>query len=85
MKFRKRPIVIEAMRWPGQLDDGGQFAAWAQMTGLYKVAHRTAGDTLVIGTPNGETVAQPGDWVLKGAAGFYPCKHEFFQEAYEPA
>ena len=86
MKFRKKPVVIDALRWPGSLDDGGRFAIWAQETGLYKVAHRQDGANLVIETLNGEVVAQPGDWVVRGVQGdFYPCKHETFMATYEPA
>lgn len=29
--------------------------------------------------------AEPGDWVICGVAGeFYPCKHDIFEQTYEP-
>ena len=41
---------------------------------------------LVISTLEGEMVANPGDWIIKGVENeLYPCKDSIFQETYERA
>lgn len=44
------------------------------------------GDFLMIGTPEGEMCASPGDWIIRGIKGeIYPCKPDIFAETYEAA
>jgi len=41
---------------------------------------------LIISTLEGEMVAVPGDWIIRGVQGeFYPCKPDIFAATYEPA
>ncbi|MDL2284877.1 hypothetical protein LJC19_07030 [Oxalobacter sp. OttesenSCG-928-P03] len=83
-KYRKKPVVIDAYRLPGAgevLQDS--FYEWCHDVGF---VHYNSGrdETLVIPTLEGDMVASPGDWIIKGVAGeFYPCKHEIFMESYE--
>lgn len=91
MKFRKKPIVIEAMRWPGHsalsVRAVMDFEEWFLPRGG---VGRYVGDRLHIKTledgPEGEAkhVAEPGDWIIRGVQGeFYPCKPDIFEATYE--
>ena len=78
MKFRKKPVVIEAIQWTGDnVEEIGEFLAgvhWA-----------TAGRNAIIPTREGDMAASPNDWIIKGVAGeFYPCKPDIFAATYEP-
>ena len=80
-KFRKKPVVIEALLWTGgNLDDVMAFccgdATYEQMaSGVAAV---------IIKTLEGQHVASVGDWIIKGVNGeFYPCKPDIFEKTYE--
>lgn len=77
-KYRKKPVVIEAIQWTGgNVDDIGRFI------GKGLVMER---GKLVIATLEGEMTASKGDWIIKGVQGeFYPCKPDIFEMTYEPA
>ena len=81
MKFRKKPVVIEAVRWTGENSDeviafmGGQI-----------VQQSFVGSQLWIPTLEGTMAANYGDWIIRGIKGeFYPCKNDIFLMTYEPA
>lgn len=94
-KFRKKPVVIEAMQWDGV--DRRAIYAWAQPVwqGLSlcnswylkqaRDEQRQNGTyTIVIPTLEGELEARPGDWIIKGVKGeFYPCKPDIFAATYD--
>lgn len=95
-KFRKKPVVIEAMLWPGMPNPTGpdakrelayldRFDAWmAANQGDRKCRYR--GAHVVIPTLEGEMEASPGDWIIRGVQGeLYPCKPDIFAATYEPA
>lgn len=72
-RFRKKPVVIEAVR-----------AELGQMSLLPGVI-RTDGKW-VIRTLEGDMEVAPGDWVITGVKGeHYPCKPDIFAATYEPA
>ena len=83
-KFRKKPVVIEAMRW-----DGGNQREIEDWMG--RVLVPTTAEELVIPTledgkqGQAQHVASLGDWIIRGVAGeFYPCKPDIFAATYEP-
>ena len=79
MKFRKKPIVIEAVRWQPETKEG--VAAMLRFVPMPSLV----GDDLRIKTLEGVMTANPGDWVIKGVAGeFSPCKPDIFEATYEP-
>ena len=96
-KYRKRPVVIEAMQWNGQDDETGIGAALAFFGDLSKLPHAPDDPHiksgigfvppcghLTIPTLEGTTVASPGDWIIKGVKGeFYACKPDIFAATYE--
>ena len=79
-KFRKKPVVIEAIQWRGFRTDlpFGRF-----MDGSYR-AYRYDGDALLIETLEGTMRAEVGDWIIRGVHGeLYPCKPDIFAVTYE--
>ncbi len=90
-QFRKKPVVIEAMRWPGVTVDGlGRaldFDVWvSQKAAAAGITVRIRGQSLIIPTLEGDHEAKPGDWIICGVQGeLYPCKPGIFAKTYEPA
>ena len=84
-KFRKKPVVIEAVQWKGRkiiCPPGPEWFADAEENGTMVLA----GDTLRIKTLEGEMIANPGAWIIRGVKGeIYPCKPDIFEATYEPA
>jgi len=78
MKYRKKPVVIEAVQFTG--DNHFTLGAFCGRKA------RPDGDNLLIDTLEGEMTARPGDWIIQGVHGeFYPCKPDIFAATYEPA
>lgn len=77
MKFRKKPVVIEAVQWTGE-----------NKVEIIKFTNRKViltfeEDYLIIPTLEGNHKANKGDWIIKGVKGeFYPCKPAIFAETY---
>ncbi len=92
-RFRKKPVVIEAMQWPGDVDESDprpdELEAWVRSSSGDDVVSRFQAyddGTLQIQTLEGTMTAQPGDWIIRGGKGeFYPCKPDIFEATYEPA
>jgi hypothetical protein len=86
-KFRKKPIVIEAVKWTGKnFDEVMNFRneflgnkvnyenteEWCLKTGK-----------MPIPTLEGMLTAGDGDYIIKGIKGeFYPCKADIFEKTY---
>lgn len=78
MKFRKKPVVIEAMQWNGSADDYALRAFAGHWVSI-------VGDSVIITTLEGHVKVSPGDYVIRGIKGeFYPCKPDIFAATYEP-
>lgn len=81
MKFRKKPVVIEAVQFragemPGEL---------AADVAAGNIRYPEDG-TMLIRTLEGVMCAQPGDWIIRGVNGeLYPCKPDIFATTYEEA
>jgi len=79
MKFRKKPVVIEASQWFKHGDHSM----------VTKLPSPHAEDRLDLGwinTLEGGHVVKPGDWIITGVAGeHYPCKPDIFEATYEAA
>ena len=79
MRFRKKPVVIEAVQVVDSKD------GIAAMCRFYPLASLRPDGSISIKTLEGWMVASIGDWVIKGVAGeFYPCKPDIFDQTYEP-
>jgi len=80
MKFRKKPVVIEAVQY-----NGDSVSADAVMDMIGTMGVKNSPDGLYIATLEGTMKASRGDWIIKGVAGeFYPCKPDIFEQTYEP-
>ncbi len=87
MKFRKKPVVIEAFQF---FDDSTSYSLvrWANESqhklGLEFVTWEN--DGLFIPTLEGEMKASVGDYIIRGVKGeLYPCKPDIFEATYEQA
>lgn len=91
MKFRKRPVVIEAMQFFGTMVSSNDIFAWMdEHEDSPPASYTGTGDPsdgfLLIDTLEGEMRANAGDWIIRGVKGeFYPCKPDIFSATYEPA
>lgn len=87
MKFRKKPVVVEAVQFGGSSSDVADLKRWIE-GGEYSrhpVRTKDLGRVLEIPTLEGVMTASPGDWIIKGVKGeFYPCKPDIFAATYEP-
>ena len=92
MKFRKKPVVIDAIVFDGK--NIAEVCAFAPSSKPWTVAMRTDGDPTVrptayyprvlIETLEGNVWASPGDWIIRGVKGeCYPCKPDIFEATYE--
>ncbi len=92
-KFRKKPVVIEAMQWLGpsstdgpSVDDVQAWGCAVEPTGTWGslIDGEGVDYTLVIPTLEGNMICGVGDWIIKGVKGeFYPCKPDIFEATYE--
>ena len=83
-KFRKKPVVIEAMQWHGnEMHDNQEVLGWLNE---HSVQYRVSSmNEVVLPTLEGDMTASRGDWIIRGVAGeFYPCKPDIFDATYEP-
>lgn len=84
-KFRKKPVVIEAIQWKGNNHfEAREFMGFEELkTILWSAENKT--DAVLIDTLEGQMMVKPFDWIIKGVKGeFYPCKPDIFAETYEP-
>ena len=87
MKFRKKPVVIDAVQW----DEDAR--TLDTLPGLRSIVLSHEGSiylpclcqNLRIKTPEGDLHVSRGDWIIRGVKGeYYPCKPDIFAATYEP-
>jgi len=84
VRFRKKPVVIEAIQWTGENADEVQ--AFLHNGHAHAADGWVKGSYVEIGTLEGLMVASIGDWIIRGVKGeHYPCKPEIFAATYESA
>ena len=86
MKFRKKPVVIEAFQFDGDLiNSNGHFYVpeWAEKAYKEGILY-FEGAELYIKTLEGVHHCSYLDYVIKGVNGeLYPCKPDIFEKTYE--
>lgn len=83
MKFRKKPVVIEAEQWVGSNLEAAQFLLMQLEAPINPCLNHQG--SILIETLEGTMEARKGDWVIKGVRGeLYPCKPDIFEATYEP-
>lgn len=84
MKFRKKPVEIEAVQWTGS--NTNEIVLFADNACRVLSTDPETGKpiSLVIRTLEGDMSANVNDWIIKGVNGeFYPCKPDIFEKTYE--
>lgn len=74
MKYRKKPVVVEATQWfkMGDHSEVERFSRESSLLGW-------------IETLEGGHIVHPGDFIITGVKGeHYPCKPDIFDMTYEP-
>ena len=84
MKYRKLPVVVDAYQLPALgVELPESFFEWCAEVG-FRHFYSERDECMMIPTLEGEMIASPNDWIIKGVKGeFYPCKNEIFDETYE--
>lgn len=81
-KFRKKPVVIEAIQWDNTWETIQKIACFENAS--KPTDWDKEKQTLVIHTLEGDMTAFVGDWIIKGVNGeVYPCKPDIFKKTYE--
>jgi hypothetical protein len=74
MKFRKKPVVIEATQW---FKNGDHPA-------VVEASVNDGMNVHLIETLEGDHIVTAGDWIITGVKGeHYPCKPDIFEMTYE--
>ena len=82
MKYRKKPVVIDAFQWKNQNYE--EWPDWAKKSDATVTVN--VYDELYIETLEGRMKASKGDWIIRGVNGeIYPCKPDIFHKTYELA
>jgi hypothetical protein len=85
-RYRKKPIVIDAVQWTGTNVDEvlGFTLGRASVRDESFTKLGSSERVLVIETLEGSMRAEPMDWIIGGIKGeFYPCKPAIFAATYE--
>lgn len=87
MKYRKKPVEVEAVQF-NNLDDYLKICKWIDESGSTLsssevVEFRTP--IMLVNTLEGTMAANKGDYIIKGVKGeYYPCKPDIFEATYDP-
>ena len=78
-KYQKKPVVIEAVQYTGDMKSLNEVVAFCEGN---CISHPWTTD-ISIQTLEGIMTASVDDFIIKGVKGeFYPCKPDIFRETY---
>ena len=91
MKYRKKPVVIEAIQWSGNnlkevMEFMGSEFTYDENTDYItnKFIYYKSTKKMFINTLEGKMEVAKGDYIIKGIKGeFYPCKPDIFINTYD--
>jgi hypothetical protein len=84
VKFRKKPVVIDAVQWTGANVD--EVLGLTLAVGSVRRGSGNERNSIFIDTLEGTMRADPLDWIIRGVKGeLYPCKPDIFTATYDPA
>ena len=93
MKYRKRPVVIDAVQWSGTAENASVVIDWILSSGIRSARYHDPEELsdlsydppkIEIDTLEGSITASPQDYIIQGVQGeFYPCKPDIFEATYE--
>jgi hypothetical protein len=85
-KYRKKPVVIEAVQLDGTGTNAEEIVTWignGKGTARHVKLNKQPA-AIYIRTLEGEMRADVGDWIIRGVQGeFYPCKPDIFEATYD--
>ena len=84
MRFRKKPLEVDAMQWTG--DNIHELWDWGGAEHIYGPTE-TNPTWLIVTTIHDEKASVAlGNWVIREPDGerFYPCEREVFAATYDP-
>jgi hypothetical protein len=80
MKYRKKPVVVDAFRFYSKNDVPKDLKCVCS----FGLGESNLVEELLIPTLEGTMKANIGDWIIKGVQGeFYPVKDHIFEQTYE--
>lgn len=90
-KYRKKPVVVEAVRWTGSnLEEIRNFVGndlienYIEHFDIERTLIKQTLAGIAINTLEGTMMVNYGDYVIKGVNNeFYPCKPDIFEQTYE--
>lgn len=83
-KYRKKPVVIDAIKYQAELGNN-RVMNWLSQQGADISGWMFFNATIEIPTLEGDMLCSDGDFIIKGVNGeFYPCKPDIFEQTYEP-
>jgi hypothetical protein len=87
MKYRKKPVVIEAVTWDGIYPiDIDKYPYWYCMAFARGILKCSKSNTLLIKTLEREMTATLGDKIIQGVnQEIYACKPDIFEKTYDVA
>ncbi len=85
MKFRRRPVIVEAIQWM-KVGDHPNVIHYTHADfpeSLCPECGRTMIDHGYIDNVDTAHMVHVGDWLIQGVKGPYPCRPEMFNEKYD--
>lgn len=84
LKYRKKPVVVEAIQWTGRNMEAIHEFCTGESTFKRQQEVSWVDVDLYIETLEGRLSPSIGDYIIKGVNGeFYPCKPDIFEKTYE--
>ena len=87
MKYRKKPVVVNAFKWTGGMfqNEDPEWMIEAIQEGKVYFSNICEEDVVMkIETLEGTHSANRGDYIIQGVKGeLYPCKPDIFEMTYE--
>lgn len=87
-KYRKKPVIVEAVRYDGTPISAHNIIEWGKKNGCEIALQQSIeviATPLIVSTLEGLMTANVGDYIIRGVAGeMYPCKPDIFAETYYP-
>lgn len=80
MKYRKRPIVVDAIQYRREENIG----KCIEFCGNDNIKYNARDNEYYISTLEGDMKLIKGDYIIQGVRGeYYPCKPDIFKATYE--
>lgn len=83
-KYRKKPVVIEAMPFYDNIEQIEALSSFINNQDVVISYKQPNNPKLLLETLEGTMEASIGDYIIKGVQGeYYPCKPDIFKQTYD--